>query len=292
MPTCDELTKAVGEYNSENNDVDVALRSALDAIQSVPPSFGRFLAEVCLIADWGTIQQFPFHDRVAMAKEIETAWPVLQPMRNWHAENWDAETKILTDAVELLSPTQLLPTPGGRKQLSFLSKYLHNCVNDAFPIWDGNARKALHSSDDDRTWQSYSNWVIYVRQEAARHKTCCLEQIRLPGESVLRTFDKALYIMGREPAPGRATASRGIKYQLVVGGKNILQPRGWTAVEYDGQALALATGLGASAFEVATGKVWPVANPRSSRVEALRAAGEKLAAELSIEQTAVPPQTV
>lgn len=202
MPTCDEIRKSVDKYNSENSTYDQALRSALGTIQSVPPSSGRFLAEVCLIADWGSIPltNFPFHDRVAMAEEIETSWPVLQPMRSLRTENWDAETRILTDAVGLLlSDTHLLPTPRVRKrQLSFLSKYLHGCVNDAFPIWDLNARTALNNDNDETSWLSYRNWVICVRQEAATHQTCCLEQIRLPGECLLRTFDKALYILGGE----------------------------------------------------------------------------------------------
>lgn len=212
MPTCDEITKAVGKYNSENSMYDLALRSALDAIQSVPPSFGRFLAEVCLIADWGSIPltNFAFHDRVAMAGEIETSWSVLQPMRSWHAEtNWDGETKMLTDAVELLSQTRLLPTPGAKRQLSFLSKYLHSCVNDTFPIWDKNARTALHHDNDETSWLSYKHWVICVRQEAATHKACCLEQIRLPGECLLRTFDKALFMMGGELLSENAGRRRG-----------------------------------------------------------------------------------
>jgi hypothetical protein len=201
MPTCDEITKAVGKYNSENSTYDRALRSALGTIQSVPPCSARFLAEVCLIADWGSISltHFPFQDRVAMAEEIETSWPVLQQMRSWQAEKWDAETKMLTDAVGLLlSDTHLLPTPGAKRQLSFLSKYLHGCLNDAFPIWDRNARTTLNSDNNETSWQSYRNWVICVRQEAASHKVCCLEQIRLPGECLLRTFDKALYILGGE----------------------------------------------------------------------------------------------
>ena len=204
MPTCDEITKAVGKYNNENSTDDLALRSAFGTIQGVPPSSGRFLVEVCLIADWGSIplMNFPFHDRVAMAEEIKTSWPVLRPMQSWHAENWDAETKMLTDAVGLLlSDTHLLPTPGVKKcHLSFLSKYLHGCVNDAFPIWDQNARTALNNDNDERSWLSYRNWVVCVRQEAATHKACCLEQIRLPGECLLRTFDKALYILGGEVA--------------------------------------------------------------------------------------------
>jgi len=199
MPTCDEITEAVDEYNRKNSVYDFALKSALDAIQGVPRSSGRFLAEVCLVADWGSIPltNFPFHDRVAMSGEIEATWPALQPMRSWQAENWDVGTKVLTDTVEFLSHTNMLPTPGAKKrQLSFLSKYLHGCVNDAFPIWDRNARAALHNDNDEASWASYRDWVICVRQEAATHKACCLERIRLPGECLLRTFDKALYIIG------------------------------------------------------------------------------------------------
>jgi hypothetical protein len=201
MPTCDEITEAVGKFNSENSGVDLALTSALEMVQSRPPSVGRFLTEVCLIADWGTIQlmHFPFRDRVDMAREIEASWPVLQSMQSWpvDAEEWETGTKMLTDAVKRLSADRhLLPTPGAkRRQLSLLSKYLHFCVSDAFPIWDKNARKALNNRNNDASWQSYGNWVARVRQEAATHKSC-LEQLRLPGESLMRTLDKALYTLG------------------------------------------------------------------------------------------------
>ena len=40
MPTCDEIKRAVGRYDSENATGDDGLRSALDAIQSLPPSLG------------------------------------------------------------------------------------------------------------------------------------------------------------------------------------------------------------------------------------------------------------
>jgi hypothetical protein len=200
MPKCDEIRSAVCEYDNENSKSDLALRSAVGAVRSLPPTPERFLAEVCLIADWGTIQLtgFSFEGRVAMAKEIEGSWPVLQSMQGLAADDWDAQTKLLTDAVDRLSDhTQLLPKPGAEKhQLSFLSKYLHNCVNDAFPIWDRNARAALNNGNDERSWLSYRNWVICARQEAATHRACCLEQIS-PGEGILRTLDKALYILGR-----------------------------------------------------------------------------------------------
>ena len=211
--TCDAITKAVDKYNHDNSKYDDALRSALGTIQSAPPSSGRFLAEVCLVADWGSIRliNFPFCDRVAMAEAIKTSWPVLQPMLGRHAENWDDETKILTDAVgHLLSDTHLLPTPGAkRRQLSFFSKYLYACVNDAFPLWDRNARTALHDDNDEPSWLSYGSWVTRVRQEAATHRTCCLEQSRLPGECLLRTFDKALFIMGGDILTEKAGRKRG-----------------------------------------------------------------------------------
>ena len=202
MPTCEAIREAVAKYNAENSRDDLALRSALTLIQNLPPSLGRFLAEVCLIADWGSIRLdgFPFRDRLAMAGEIETSWPLLETMRSWRAENWDAETLLLTRGVELLSShSHLLPTPGVKnRQLSFISKYLHRCVNEAFPIWDGNARAAMDHQNDETTWPCYSGWLICVRDEAAKHKACCLEQVGLPGESPVQTLDKALYIIGGE----------------------------------------------------------------------------------------------
>jgi hypothetical protein len=202
MPTCDEIKKAVIEYNTVNPTEDDALKLALASIQSPPRSFGRVLAEVCLIADWGSINltHFPFYERVAMAREIEACGSVLQPMQSWHLDNLDAaETKMLTDAVEQqFSHTSLLQPPQtNRRQLSFLSKYLHWRVNAAFPIWDGNARKALNCRDDDRSWDSYIGWLNCVRPKALEHKDCCLEHVRVPGECLLRTFDKALYMLGQ-----------------------------------------------------------------------------------------------
>jgi hypothetical protein len=132
-----------------------------------------------------------------MAKEIDGAWqvlgPMLEPMRG---EDWDAETKMMIGAVERLSQTNLLLPPGTkRRRLSFLSKYLHWCVNDAFPIWDSQARTALNYNAE-ASWESYTDWLIRVRQEAANHNTCCLESVRSRGECLLRTLDKALYEIG------------------------------------------------------------------------------------------------
>jgi hypothetical protein len=91
MPTCDEIRKAVSAYNAENPTEDGALKSALGSIQNLPRSFGRLLAEVCLIADWGSLNiwpgYFPFDARVAMAHEIEACGPMLEAMQSWQIEN-------------------------------------------------------------------------------------------------------------------------------------------------------------------------------------------------------------
>ena len=203
MPTCDQIREAVNKYEAENPTEDCALKQALDSAQSLPRSFGRFLAEVCLIADWGTIQlfHFSFDERAAMAREIETSGSVLQAMRTSHLEGWadTAGTKRLIDAVDRLSQTELLRPPGTKKrQLSFLSKYLHWCVNDAFPIWDSNARRALNVVNNDASWSSYKDWLIRVREELAKHGACCLKYGHLRSrECPLRTLDKALYVIGR-----------------------------------------------------------------------------------------------
>ena len=50
--------------------------------------------------------------------------------------------------------------------------------------------------DETDPWPCYSGWLICVRDEAARHKACCLEQVGLHGENLVRSLDKALYIIG------------------------------------------------------------------------------------------------
>jgi hypothetical protein len=42
-------------------------------------------------------------------------------------------------------------------------------------------------------WQ----WVVQVRGEVAKHRGC-LERLRNPVETIVRTLDKALYTIGRE----------------------------------------------------------------------------------------------
>jgi hypothetical protein len=53
---CDQIKEAVAKYNNEQTLADDgSVRVAVAALQTLPPSLGRFLAKVCLIADWGTI---------------------------------------------------------------------------------------------------------------------------------------------------------------------------------------------------------------------------------------------
>ena len=59
---------------------------------------GRFVAEVCVVADWGSIplDSFPFADRLAIAEEIDTRWQdLLQPMQSQRADCWGIETMML-----------------------------------------------------------------------------------------------------------------------------------------------------------------------------------------------------
>jgi hypothetical protein len=64
-------------------------------------------------------------------------------------------------------------------------------------IWDSYGRSALVHTDTQTTWESYEAWLVKFRQEVDDHKAGCLEQVRLPGESLVRTLDKALYIIGQ-----------------------------------------------------------------------------------------------
>jgi hypothetical protein len=210
---CRQIKKAlekyyIGEYFKD----DLALRVALAAVQTLEPCLGRFMAEVCMVADWGSIQKFPFNDRIAIAAEIETCWPLLQALRNLHNENFAAETPLIASAVDALSHTHLLQP--ARKQLSFVSKYLHLCINDAFPIWDKNARTALAHTDYQTNWTSYKAWTDKIRQETEDHRAGCLEQLRLPGESLVRTLDKALYIIGQRVLKRQAQLEERAKRTL------------------------------------------------------------------------------
>ena len=202
MPTCDEIKKAVSTYNSENLSEDTSLRSALDATRCLPPRFGRFLAEVCLIADWGSFDNwngclaFPYVDRISFAERIESGWPILRRLQSRRAASSVPDAARLTaplSRTDLLVPTSVRK----RRELSFVSKYLHWCVNPDFPIWDRNARTALDYSYKDVDWESYGDWSGRVWQEVANHKACCLEQVRSSREHLVRTLDKALYVIGR-----------------------------------------------------------------------------------------------
>lgn len=195
---CRQIQKGVVTYNVGRYLVeDLAFRSALVAAQSLPWSLGR-LTEVCLVADWGSLPKFSFMDRIAMASEVEACWPVLQWMRTLPVGT-SSQPVTSPGLVDVLCRyTRLLPKPGGRGQLSFVSKYLHFCVNDAYPIWDRNARTALaQPRDPPATWVSYKAWLKAIGQEIDDHSSCCLGQLRLPGESLVRTLDKALYIIGQ-----------------------------------------------------------------------------------------------
>lgn len=201
--TCEQITEAVQKYNSDPSlkKHDLARRATLTAVHTLSPSLGRFVAEVCVVADWGSIplDSFPFADRLAIAEEIDTRWQdLLQPMQSQHADCWGIETMMLLRAVDdLAGRTVLLPTLGARgRQLSFLSKYLHFCINDGFPVWDSNALMVLRGNDE-RTWVSYKDWLSRVRQEVAKHRQC-LKQVQRPSESLVRTLDKALYTIGSD----------------------------------------------------------------------------------------------
>jgi hypothetical protein len=104
---------------------------------------------------------------------------------------------MLDCAVRALSYTRLLQPTGKDRQLSFISKYLHNAINDRFPVSDTNSREVLDHNNGDNSWEFYrGTWVLELRELARTHRACCLEAVRLPGEHVLRTLDKALYVVG------------------------------------------------------------------------------------------------
>lgn len=204
--TCEQITQAVANYNNEPTlKNDGALLGAVAAIQNLPSSLGRFLAEVCLVADWGSIplNGFPFRDRVAMAEEIYKCWEdVLQPLQGITAADWGSDAS--KNLLEALFQTNLPhPNPQSNRQLVFVSKYLHWCINPEFAILDGNSQVALGKSswkenaNVKELWAYYSEWMDEVREQVTVHQSC-LEGIRNDDRSIVRTLDKALYILGQK----------------------------------------------------------------------------------------------
>jgi hypothetical protein len=171
---CEVIKQAVHRYNDQQTfRNDLALAAALEATRNtLPPSLGRFVAEVCTVADWGffELRFFSFTDRLSTAQEIEICWPLLNSMQG--------KEEVATLALDALSYTRLLrPTKDSDRQLSFLSKYLHSCINPVFPIWDENSRLAVNfrkmptnkdkALEDAETWKYYVEWVLLVRQLVA-----------------------------------------------------------------------------------------------------------------------------
>lgn len=202
--TCERIEEAVRQYNDDQALRDDATRNAVEAMEALHPSLGRFLAEVCLVADWGSIRLdgFPFADRLAMAEEINKSWDVLRPIKDVVATNWNsvATAKLLAALFQTQLPQ---PPSASKRQLVFVSKYLHWCVNPEFALLDGNSQAALgksswkQSANVRELWAYYSEWMGEVGEQATVHQSC-LEGIRNNDRSIVRTLDKALYIIGSE----------------------------------------------------------------------------------------------
>lgn len=218
--TCDQIRQAVAKYkNDQTLRDDASLQEAVTALQThLPPSLGRFLAEVCLIADWGSIrlQIFPFRDRVAMADEINKCWQdVLQPLQSLTETDWVSDAH--KDLFEALFQTNLPhPNPQSNRQLVFVSKYLHWCVNPEFAILDSYSLEALGSlgwtenASVQELLAFYKGWMDEIRGHVSVHQSCLME-LRPKDRSLVRTLDKALYIIGKRTADIKESEKDGRK---------------------------------------------------------------------------------
>jgi hypothetical protein len=204
MPDCQQIIEAVNTYNTGLTlESELGLRSFLASQEEVSLSHGRLLGEVCVIAEWGGIprQIFPFGERVRAAMQIELRWGALEPLRELTTEDWLADEAIIQTVVTALGVIIPLGPPiTEHNQLSFVSKFLHWRVNRTFPLWDGRTREAVRMQNvvvnDDADWDSYAQWWKQIRDEILHHQDCCLKALRLPGENVVRTLDKALWVLG------------------------------------------------------------------------------------------------
>lgn len=185
--TCEEIKNAVEKYNgSQYPRLDIAFKIATEASNSV-------LGKVCLVADWGSIKGFDFEDRTAVAEAIVSCWPALRHFQQLREQDWLQDFSKMTEAIDLLKITRILkPTESSRRELSFLSKFLHWCVSDAFPLWDSDARDILGTTEYTCSWQVYQDWAQEISRQIKNHPVCLLN-VRTDGESLVRTLDKALW---------------------------------------------------------------------------------------------------
>jgi hypothetical protein len=197
---CDKIAHAVMKYDnnpSYHND-EVALQSALATTQASPPSRTRVFAEVFLVAEWGSIptKGFGFDRRIHVAGVIADNWDRLNETRVPCLADWLNSSQTMCDAINAL--VRIFPAPPCG-QLSFMSKFLHWCRRDTFPIWDSRARRALgQQAEPPRTWDTYNCWSERIRAELAHHQNhlpaeCCVAG---PHPDGIRILDKALFIFG------------------------------------------------------------------------------------------------
>ena len=183
------IEKAVRRYNRTEILQDKALQTALNGTSDV-------LVKVCLVADWGSLGDFSFRDRILTARTIQTdeIAKILAIARDTVTGIDQVEYFIQT---HLISRHEILKPRGAKgRQLSFISKYLHWCVSSAFPIWDSYARLALEVGRDDPSWGTYKLWIPKIVETVTNH-TQIFTTTRANGESMVRTLDKALWIIGK-----------------------------------------------------------------------------------------------
>ena len=200
---CTQIRNAVTAFNNNTRYVndEKTLKRALASTQRPETDLACWLANTFLVAEWGSLGWVSFVDRVLIAEEIYRAWPQILNHRQLTLDAWLNNQQIMDDAINDLATTQLLKPPGTENtQLSFMSKMLHWCVNPIFPIWDGNARTAMtknkETPNDERSWNSYKDWTRLISKQLREHRVNCLQELATDGECVVRTLDKALYIIG------------------------------------------------------------------------------------------------
>ena len=211
MLKCKAIKDAVAKYNEDDNlsKDEADLTDQLNAYwyKKAKHSAEDCLVAVLLVADWGALVHFRFRDRVRHAQRLRANLQAFDRLSDLTIEDWVRNPEALNQASAHLTDDDFLKPDGTHgRQLCFVSKLIHWCFNPVFPIWDKNARAALSPNvREDTNWKCYRAWARDFHREMMQHRECCLIPLQGDDRSIVRTLDKALFIIGGDKLRKRRT---------------------------------------------------------------------------------------
>lgn len=187
-----EIREGIAYYRQNFRAETDALIDAL-AVSTHP------LAKASLVAGWGSIDlhTFPFTQRVRWTDHIRKVDSSVQSTKEFTETQWLADFQLFESEVRKLDEAGIIkPTGCARRQLCFVSKYLHYAINPAWPVWDSYARWSMarwvERPSAQATWDSYVQWARLIQRFVEKYgRTLADESTGL--DSLVRSADYALW---------------------------------------------------------------------------------------------------